>query len=190
MPEKEKSAGPRLSVEQDQDSPRVYVACLSAYNAGTLHGKWISVIGKSGEEIQEEINEILKESPEEDAEEWAIHDHEFGNLINSEWPDLDTLGELAELLEEFGDAFECWGASLSSGEVPTKEGFEEAYRGRWDTLSKYAEDFHYDCGSIPKDFTLEYAIDWDVVAHNMTAGGEVWTADAKPYGVHVFENRY
>lgn len=43
-------------------SPRIYVACLSSYNAGRLHGKFLDV--NDLETLQEEIHDILKTSPE------------------------------------------------------------------------------------------------------------------------------
>lgn len=42
------------------------MACLAAYNNGKLHGCWIDA-------IQDQINSMLASSPEEDAEEYAIH---------------------------------------------------------------------------------------------------------------------
>lgn len=43
------------------DTPRIYVACLASYNAGTLHGKWIDASG--GDEIRAEVAEMLRQSP-------------------------------------------------------------------------------------------------------------------------------
>jgi UDP:flavonoid glycosyltransferase YjiC (YdhE family) len=42
---------------------QIYVASLSDYNAGILHGKWIELEGKTTDEIQKEIEQILAESP-------------------------------------------------------------------------------------------------------------------------------
>ncbi|MCG8594183.1 MAG: antirestriction protein ArdA, partial [Kiloniellales bacterium] len=41
------------------DTPRIYVACLAAYNAGHLHGCWIDAI-QDAEDIQDDINAMLK----------------------------------------------------------------------------------------------------------------------------------
>jgi len=57
------------------DTPRIYVACLAAYNGGTLHGEWIDA-DQSADDIGEAIKQMLSRSPEPCAEEWAIHDHE------------------------------------------------------------------------------------------------------------------
>jgi antirestriction protein len=42
--------------------PRVYVASLSDYNNGCLHGAWIDLTGKDADEINQEINAILAKS--------------------------------------------------------------------------------------------------------------------------------
>ena len=60
-------------------TPRIYVACLAAYNNGELHGAWIDA-DQDADAIREEIAVILTTSPEPNAEEWAIHDYEgFGD---------------------------------------------------------------------------------------------------------------
>jgi antirestriction protein len=48
--------------------PKLYVACLAAYNAGILHGKWIDVCSDL-ESIWTEIKAMLAASSEPDAEE-------------------------------------------------------------------------------------------------------------------------
>ena len=44
-----------------QDQYQIYVASLSDYNAGILHGKWITIEDKDIDDIQDEINQILAE---------------------------------------------------------------------------------------------------------------------------------
>jgi antirestriction protein len=47
------------------DSPRIYVASLSDYNAGTLHGEWLDLEDyDTADEVFEAINEMLAKSPE------------------------------------------------------------------------------------------------------------------------------
>jgi len=45
------------------DTPRIYVASLSDYNAGRLHGVWIDA-NRSAEEIAEEVDRMLEDSKE------------------------------------------------------------------------------------------------------------------------------
>ena len=59
---------------------QIYVACLSAYNHGYLHGEWIDA-AQDEDGIMAEICTILAASPVielygEVPEEWAIHCHE------------------------------------------------------------------------------------------------------------------
>lgn len=76
-----------------QETPRIYAACLASYNAGSLHGEWIDAT--DADEIREGIENMLSESRQPIAEEWAIHDYEnFGGLRLSEYADLDKVAEL------------------------------------------------------------------------------------------------
>ena len=56
----------------EPETPRIYVACLAAYNNGHLHGRWITAtFGEA--HIHAETQAMLAASPMSDAEEWAIH---------------------------------------------------------------------------------------------------------------------
>lgn len=52
-------------------TPRIYVACLAAYNSGMLHGEWIDA-DQSADELHEGVQRMLKASSQPGAEEWAI----------------------------------------------------------------------------------------------------------------------
>ena len=68
----------------------IYVACLAAYNNGKLHGCWIDATQEL-DDIQDQINSMLASSPEEDAEEYAIHDYEgFGSYRLGEYEGIDS----------------------------------------------------------------------------------------------------
>jgi antirestriction protein len=41
-------------MQNTQTTPKIYVACLAAYNSGILHGKWIEA-NQEAEVIQSEI---------------------------------------------------------------------------------------------------------------------------------------
>lgn len=119
--------------DMNDETPKIYAACLASYNAGTLHGRWIDA--SLGEDhIEEEIAAMLAASPQEDAEEWSILDYDgpLGPLAS--WlganPKIEEVAEIAEALEEHdGDAvkiFIQWFGSWCSS------GFAEAYHGHWD----------------------------------------------------------
>ncbi|MCP4316242.1 MAG: antirestriction protein ArdA [Hyphomicrobiales bacterium] len=80
--------------------PRIYVACLAAYNAGKLHGRWIEATDEP-EEIHAQIQAMLKDSPERMAEEYAIHDYEgFGEGAVSEYSSVETVHDMAVFIDE------------------------------------------------------------------------------------------
>jgi antirestriction protein len=95
----------------DENTPKIYVACLSAYNAGHLHGLWIDAT-QDAEEIEEDINWMLSWSPVRDTEtceEWAIHDYEnFDEISISEHQDLETISIFANAICEHGEAMSVY----------------------------------------------------------------------------------
>ncbi len=95
------------------DSPAVWVGCWAAYNNGILHGEWVDLAGLGVDELREEIDRILKASPEPNAEEWGFFDNSgFYGMAISENPDLDGLIRLVELLGEHGAAYAAFAEFL------------------------------------------------------------------------------
>ena len=174
------------------DTPRIYVACLASYNNGKLHGRWIDADQDAGD-IRTEIGAMLNDSPEPDAEEWAIHDFEhFGNLRLSEWEDIEQVTELAKLIAEHG--------SVLAGLVDHVGGFqyleharqlmEDGYAGAHDSLEDFAYELLEDTGqleSIPEN--LRPYPDYEKFARDLELGGDVFTIDDDNDKVHVFWNR-
>ncbi|ANV88901.1 antirestriction protein ArdA [Picosynechococcus sp. PCC 7117] len=126
------------------DTPRIYVACLAAYNNGFLHGAWIDA-DQDAEDIRKEVREMLKTFPawklSDICEEWAIHDYDnFGNIHLSEWEDFETVSALAQAIANHGPAFAAFYGTARYGDVAsTVEAFEDAYQGIYDDK----EDFVY-----------------------------------------------
>ncbi|MFX9180936.1 antirestriction protein ArdA, partial [Acinetobacter baumannii] len=82
------------------ETPRIYVACLAAYNNGILHGAWLDVT-EDACAIWDGIAAMLAKSPVPDAEEWAIHDYEgFAGIRISEYEGIERIAELAGFLAE------------------------------------------------------------------------------------------
>ena len=76
------------------EQPRIYVACLAAYNNGILHGAWIEAT--EAWSMWEATRDMLAKSPIPDAEEWAIHDHEgFASIRINEYDSFERVAELA-----------------------------------------------------------------------------------------------
>ncbi len=77
------------------DEIRVYVADLAAYNNGKLHGVWINATDDL-DDIQEQVNQMLDESPEQGAEEYALHDYEgFNGYGLGEYESIGSVHEIA-----------------------------------------------------------------------------------------------
>ena len=168
--------------------PRIYVACLAAYNAGKLHGKWIELEGKSAAEVREEIQGILKASPEPHAEEWAIHDFELGGIKIGESEDIEKLMELVGHLVEHGEAFAAY-VNNQGVAYANLEGFEDAYQGEHDSIEDYAEQWLEDTGSlaqIPEN--LRFYFDYAKYARDLELGGDIWSSESDHGTVYVFYN--
>lgn len=165
---------------------RIYVACLAAYNSGHLHGIWIDATQEL-EDIQAQISAMLKSSPVEGAEEYAIHDHEgFNGYSLGEYEGIEAVHEIALFIEEHPD----FGGKLLEhfGDLDTaKKAAEEDYCGCHRSLADYAEELTEETSEIPS--SLRYYIDYERMARDMEMGGDVFTIEAGYQEVHVFWNR-
>lgn len=146
-------------------TPRIYVACLAAYNNGQLHGTWIDA-NQGADAIHEEILAMLASSPIPGAEEWAIHDYEdFGGIALSEYESIERVAEIAALLIEHGEAFGAWYSYDPSADLSD---FQDAYRGEYDSEEAYAEELADDTGmldSLPEN--LRYYFDYERFARDL-----------------------
>lgn len=196
------------------DTPRIYVASLSDYNSGTLHGAWIDIDSTmTGDDIHELVAEMLADSPENKlcqwcgasvtdhtgerasthaplpgkAEEWAIHDYDgFGGLDLGEYESFDRIAEIGAAIEEHGlDVVAAFVGNDSSADLAS---ISDAYLGEWDSLADYVEDFHESCGT--ELGALEAYIDWEKVARDWEYNGDVWTATSSNYKVLIFSSNY
>jgi len=163
---------------------RIYVADLSAYNNGKLHGVWIDATLES-DEIMEQVNIMLASSPEGFAEEYAIHDYEgFGNMRISEYEGLESVHEKALFIEEHGEigvaVLEHWCGDIENA----KKTLEDCYAGEHESLADYAEQLTEDTTEIPKH--LEYYIDYERMGRDMELGGDIFTIETGYKQVHVF----
>jgi len=169
-------------------SPRIYVACLASYNAGRLHGCWIDA-DQSAEDIYDEVQAMLAASPEPGAEEWAIHDYEgFGALRLSEWESFERVSAIATGIAEHGDAFTAWLSYDSSREAADHEAFEVAFRGEWDSLHDYAEDFAESTGlydAAEKAGSPYVTVDIDLLTRDLDI--EMYTVPSDHYTIYVFD---
>jgi antirestriction protein len=142
----------------------IYVACLASYNNGILYGQWIEIEDKTKEEIQEEIDLILKQSPEPFAEEYAIHDYNgpISSLASElgEWPDFDELIRIVEFIGNSEDRVK-WLASDYSTHIAVdnlEDAFTESFYGTFSSEEEFAREYYEEKGY--GGFTLIDYVDW------------------------------
>lgn len=182
-PPENEPAGPR---------PRIYVASLSDYNAGRLHGRWIDA-ARDPAELHADIDAMLRVAPARDAEEWAIHDHEgFGDWRLSEYESIETVSAVAAGIVEHGPAVAAW-ASHVDGDLDELARFEDAYRGVWNSVEAYAEDLLDDLGAagtlaaaVPDWIEPYVHLDVDGFARDLELSGDIWVSVVEG-GVAIFD---
>jgi len=163
---------------------RIYVACLAAYNNGSLHGRWIDAsLGQN--HIHSEVKSMLAASPELDAEEHAIHDYEgFEGAPISEWDSFERIADLAEFIGEHevlgGKLLEHFGGYLDDA----KTAFDN-YWGEFENLEEYARSLTEDIGTaIPTP--LENYIDYAAMGRDMEMSGDIFTIELAFDEIHIF----
>lgn len=170
----------------EETTPRIYVACLAAYNNGTLHGCWIEV--SDAETISEAVTAMLAASPIPDAEEWAIHDYEgFEGAELSEWASFDHVCELAEFIGEH-DALGAILLTHFGGDLEQARAQFDDYAGEYQSLGAFAEELHDQTGTVIPD-ALQYYINWEALGRDMELNGDVFTCRTGSRQVHIFWSR-
>lgn len=168
------------------DEIRIYVADLAAYNNGKLHGVWINATDDP-DIIREQVKQMLAESPEGFAEEYAIHDYEgFGSYALGEYAGIGIAHEVACFIAEypeFGDELlNHFGGDLEE----SKTAAEESYCGCYSSLADYAQALTEETTQIPEN--LAYYIDYERMGRDMELGGDVFTIETAFEKVHIFWN--
>lgn len=187
--------------ERDQTSgeherrlePKVWIASLSDYNAGHLHGAWVNADQES-DDIWTGINEVLRSSPTPGAEEWAVFDHEgFGPMRLSEHESVDRLSRLGLGVAEHGEAFAAFAGFLGSDEDELLSSFEETYLGQWESSEAYAQDYLDSCGidqlldeHVPDSLRPYVQVDVEMLARDMEFEGALLQMPDGQGGVYLF----
>tara|TARA_R110002049_G_scaffold290713_1_gene474286 strand:+ start:226 stop:741 length:516 start_codon:yes stop_codon:yes gene_type:complete len=163
---------------------RIYVADLAAYNNGILHGVWIdATLGT--EDLFAAIKKMLEASPEEDSEEFAIHDYEgFGAVAICEYQGIESVHEIALFIEEYpalgAEVLNYYGGDLDDA----REALEERYSGCYSSLADYAQEWTESTSDVPE--SLAYYIDYEAMGRDFELGGDIFTIETAHDEVHVF----
>jgi antirestriction protein len=175
-------------------TPRVYVASLSDYNAGRLHGSWVDA-AQEPEMLYEAVAAMLDASRAPHAEEWGIHDHEgFGLLELGEYESLETISRLALGIVEHGPAFAAWVSLQGITDVETTARFEHAYLGEWESTEAYAEHLLEDFDLerllnlvVPEGLRPYVQVDAAGFGRDLELGGDIATIDSPEHSVYIFD---
>jgi antirestriction protein len=168
------------------NTPKIYIADLAAYNNGRLHGCWIDAT-QDLEDMQEQIQKMLEQSPEGFAEEYAIHDYEgFGRVSISEYEGIESVHEKAQFIAEHGDLGAAVLDHFSGDLEDAKKTLEDNYLGEYKSLEDYAQEITEQTTEIPE--SLAYYIDYKSMARDMELNGDVFTIETGFEEVHIFMN--
>lgn len=162
--------------------PKFYAFCLAALEQKSVnHGTWIDATLEPNE-MQQEIQAMLAQSPVKDANEWEIFGYEgFGDIFvdDPEYRNLEKISAIAKAIVEHGDAFIGYAEIYRKTDV---KHFKSVYYKTYWSEAEFAEEFHTELGDIPenwKDF-----IDWDKVAEYLFS--EQFYCWQGTDGVHIF----
>jgi antirestriction protein len=178
---------------EPRERPRIYVASLSDYNAGRLHGAWIDA-NENDDDLAEKIQTMLRASPELIAEEWAIHDYEgFGPLRLGEYEDMATVAKVGRGIAEHGPAYAHWASIVGIHDPDELDRFEDAYLGHAESVEAYAEELVDDLGyhdlidrAIPESLQAYVTFDVEGFARDLELSGDITTSEGDG-GVYVFD---
>lgn len=164
-------------------TPRIYIACLAAYNNGHLHGEWLDA-AQDVSELQDGIKRILATSPCPDAEEYAIHDSEYlGNI--GEYAGLKDVCERAAFISEHGAV--ALALLEYFHDLQDAMGAMDNYHGEYDSELDYAYRYVEDTGmfeNVPQ--TIQNYFDYESFARDLFIN-DLYSVDSKN-GVYVFSH--
>lgn len=166
------------------EQPRIYVACLAAYNNGYLHGAWINAAQEPWA-IYDAVRIMLAASPVEEAEEWAIHDYEgFGRIRIEEYASFDRVSELAAFIVEHGEIGAALLDHYSCDLDEARETLADRYLGAHASLADYVQELTEETTAVPH--SLRYYVDYQAMARDAEMNGDLFTVSTAWDVVHVF----
>jgi antirestriction protein len=184
----------RQEQQRPRVQPRVYVASLSDYVAGRLHGEWIDA-DQEPKELGVAIARMLGRSPMAGAEESAIHDYEgFYGLRLDEYEGLTTVSRVAKGIVEHGEAFALLASYASPDDLDFLDAaMSDSYLGAWDSMEAFAEHVTDDMGVeayiavAPESYRQYLKVDTALLARDLEM--ELTVLEGSDGRVHVFDPR-
>ncbi|HRD70244.1 MAG TPA: antirestriction protein ArdA [Legionella sp.] len=147
------------------DTPSIYIACLASYNNSILHGVWIDAT-QSEDDIMKEIWEMLDNSPEPNAEEYAIHDYEgFGGIKIHEYESISNIVEYTSFIQEYGELGLALLCNYSVDDAQTM--LVDHYHGCYDSEVDFARQLFDDCYAHQMPESLICYFDFEAFARDL-----------------------
>lgn len=144
--------------------PTIYVVCAAAYHSNRRHGMWIDAT-QSVEEMQSQINDMLKASPIPGGTRYEIYDFDgFDTIEISEYESLDYVSRIARFLAECGRLGVCL-IDYFDDFACARRVWEEDYCGCYPSQAAFVADWVEQAGiEIPKIF--KGYIDYQMMARD------------------------
>jgi len=166
--------------------PSIYVASLSDYNAGRLHGCWIE-LGEDTtvEDVETEIAQMLRCSPEPGhAEEWEVHDTDNWPMGLSDqaarWG-LETAVEAGNVIAKHGEAIAAHYEHTGAWNV---DEFQELYFGIYPSERAFVQQEIQEIWDVDIPPSLEPHIDWDSLTQDLM--NDRFFSSVGTHGTHIF----
>jgi antirestriction protein len=175
-----------MKTPSEDFQPRLYVGTYAKYNAGNLHGKWLTLTDFHD---KDEFLEACKELHKDEADpELMFQDSENipkGLYSESTCPDL---WEIERECKRHGVEIETLAAWVEHGmgDWDDANNCADSFRGQFDNEEAFAEHLCEDCGilnEMPEN--LRPYFDMKAYARDLFMGGD-YTAIEVPQGILVF----
>lgn len=160
------------------DTPKIYVADLAAYNNGMLVGEWLDLSDyDDGSEVMDAIQDLLSQWSEEsgeEREEYAIHDYEnFDSGLYSEYmgeDDFDKVIKSYKLSEEKGVPMSVISHIIREYDPDdVEEWYDEHFEGEFDSDTDLAYGYIDMIGGMERlgQDTLERYFDYEAFGRDL-----------------------
>jgi antirestriction protein len=150
------------------DSPKIYVADLAAYNEGKLIGEWLDLTDyDDADDLMGAIQELMSKFSEEqgvEREEWAIHDYEnIPSNLASEYmgrQDFEIIYDLINAADDRSIPYEVLAEAMAIKGEDDAENVADNYYGEYDSFKDFAYNLVDEAG-ISNINNLNFYFDYE-----------------------------
>jgi antirestriction protein len=150
------------------DSPKIYVADLAAYNEGKLIGEWLDLTDyDDADDLMAAIYELMARFSEEqgvEREEWAIHDYEnIPSNLASEYmgrQDFEIIYDLINAADDRGVPYEVLAEAMAIKGEDDAERVADNYYGEYDSFKDFAYNLVDETG-VSNINNLDFYFDYE-----------------------------